>query len=576
MRRFCKFIVILVFVSIASFIVWFSYRPYLGIDDAYIYFVYAKNFATGHGFVYNIGGERVEGFTSMLWVLICSLAYKITAVRFREILMVLNIFLISLSLFRLTDFIDRRFSKKTTWYPSFLSLCLLALLFVMKGYVDWTIVSLLETGLWSACLILLSTFLLEQCYAEPSRNEPLAFGTLLFILVLTRPESLLVGAVFIGIRFFIQLYRKPSAGAAFRAALLPTALFLAAFIGLTGFRLFYFGYPFPNTYYAKVSANTVMNFKAGCIYLLKFLYVYPFYWIPLLMLLFSLWVRVQLLRSGRKAALSFRDYELAQTILAVISAVGFLIPMIVGGDHFSLFRLYQPFAPVILAMLLNADFVRNNLFAPQPLRGKTIPRMAWLIALLPGIYLMNMPKYFDKTDKIPYTVSLLPDFSFPYLYRQSSTELNDFFDFSPKPSIGRIWAGAYAFAYDGPTIDLMGLNNTMMAHATSVKKGLKDHASFDIPTFFKIHPDFVDGYFLTPDELQHFVLPENTPGWGKSFVANVLKNIFLDSAFIRQYQPVLINRATWPSSFFTYARVDYIDSLRKKNFRITPLQRKRD
>ena len=575
MRRLCKFIIILVFVSIASSIVWFSYRPYLGIDDAYIYFVYAKNLATGHGFVYNIGGERVEGFTSMLWVLICSLAYKISTVRFREILMVLNIFLVSFALFRLTDFIDRRFSKKITWHPSFLSLFLLAVLFVMKGYLDWTIISLLETGLWSTCLILLTTSLLEQCYGEPQRNEPLVFGGLLFILVLTRPESLLIGIVFLGIRLLLHLRLWPSK-AAFQAAQLPLSLFAAAFIALLLFRLFYFGYPFPNTYYAKVSTNTVLNFKAGCIYLLKFLFVYPFYWIPLLMLLFCFWERAKLLRSGLKTALSFRDYELSQTTLAVLSAVGFLIPMIVGGDHFSLFRLYQPFAPIILAMLFNTEFLRNHLFVPQPLPGKTIPPLVWLVVLLPGIYLMNMPKYFANTDKVPYKVSLLPDFSFPYVHRQTSTELNDFFDFAPKPSIGRIWAGAYAFAYDGRTIDLLGLNDTLMAHATTVKKGPKDHASFDIPSFFKLHPDFVDGYFLTSDESQRFILPENTPDWGKSFEANVLKNIFLDTAFIRQYQPVLIDRARWPACFFTYARVDYIDSLRQKNFRITLLQRKRD
>src|SRR5690242_13300954 len=110
-----------------------SYRSYLGIDDAFIYFVYAKNLAHGHGFVYNVGGERVEGFTSMLWVLICSLFYRLFSENyFRQALVLLNIAMVSFALFRLTDFLDRRFAGRPVSFPSFPSFCLLAILFVVK------------------------------------------------------------------------------------------------------------------------------------------------------------------------------------------------------------------------------------------------------------------------------------------------------------------------------------------------------------------------------------------------------------------------------------------------------------
>src|SRR5262245_15180176 len=39
-------------------------------DDAYISFRYARNLADGHGLVFNPGGERVEGYSNFLWVLI--------------------------------------------------------------------------------------------------------------------------------------------------------------------------------------------------------------------------------------------------------------------------------------------------------------------------------------------------------------------------------------------------------------------------------------------------------------------------------------------------------------------------
>jgi hypothetical protein len=580
MERFYKFISILLLVGLASAIVWLSYRPYLGIDDAYIYFVYAKNFATGHGFVYNIGGERVEGFTSILWVLVCSLAYRISTTHFRLILFFLNILLVSYALYRLIDFMDTRLLRKNTRFPSFLSLFLLAVLFTVRGYLDWTVMSLMETGLWSACLIVLVISLLEHCYVRPSRKEPAAFAALLVLLVVTRPESFLFGSVFLATRFVLYFYWNRSIRASLRASLLPFALFIATIAGLTLFRLHYFGYPFPNTYYAKVSENMLGNFKDGCTYLAKFFFVYPIYWVPALMMLVSLLSSGVKLWSSRLTAFdTSRDFQRAQTTLSVIAAVAFLLPMAVGGDHFSLFRIYQPFTPLFLMLLFNVDFLRE-LFArwkfPIPSFVPTPVRLG-MVALLPVVYLMNMPKYFREADKIPYKVSLQNDFSFPYYYRQVSGELNHLFDFSPRPSIGRIWAGAYAFAYDGPTVDLMGLNDTAMAHANPIKTGLKNHASFDIPTFYKLKPDFVDGYFVPDTALSAFQLPENKPDFDeKSFESSVLKGIFRDSTFVNEYKPVLISRTPSKQTFFTYARVDYIDSLRQKDYRITILQRKRD
>ncbi|MDB4285448.1 hypothetical protein N9903_00905 [bacterium] len=46
------------------------------VDDAYISFRYAQNFADGHGFVFN-PGETVEGYTNFLWVLLLGLGLKL-------------------------------------------------------------------------------------------------------------------------------------------------------------------------------------------------------------------------------------------------------------------------------------------------------------------------------------------------------------------------------------------------------------------------------------------------------------------------------------------------------------------
>ncbi|MGZ9166993.1 MAG: hypothetical protein ACXW4U_17620, partial [Anaerolineales bacterium] len=71
--------------------------PLIGIDDANIYFVYARNLANGYGFVYNIGSERVEGFTSLLWTLISALVFKFSS-HPELTLLVINIVLASLGI----------------------------------------------------------------------------------------------------------------------------------------------------------------------------------------------------------------------------------------------------------------------------------------------------------------------------------------------------------------------------------------------------------------------------------------------------------------------------------------------
>ena len=44
------------------------------LDDAFISFRYARNFAEGHGIVFN-PGERVEGYTNFLWVVILAVPF---------------------------------------------------------------------------------------------------------------------------------------------------------------------------------------------------------------------------------------------------------------------------------------------------------------------------------------------------------------------------------------------------------------------------------------------------------------------------------------------------------------------
>ena len=63
---------VLVFPALVFFF-WQQFRWDFIVDDAYISFRYAKNFAEGQGLVYNPGEAPVEGYTNLLWTLLLSL-----------------------------------------------------------------------------------------------------------------------------------------------------------------------------------------------------------------------------------------------------------------------------------------------------------------------------------------------------------------------------------------------------------------------------------------------------------------------------------------------------------------------
>lgn len=46
------------------------------LDDAYITYRFAEHLSQGHGLVWNVGGERTEGFTSPVHVLMCAAAFR--------------------------------------------------------------------------------------------------------------------------------------------------------------------------------------------------------------------------------------------------------------------------------------------------------------------------------------------------------------------------------------------------------------------------------------------------------------------------------------------------------------------
>ncbi|MDZ8119745.1 hypothetical protein [Pontiella agarivorans] len=408
--------------------------PRTGIDDADIFLVYANHFADGHGFVYNIGGERVEGFTSLLWTLICS---GVAAVfRSPEIpLFFLNLILGGIAV----GFCLKRTKQRSVF---------LLMLAGAPAWFAWCQVTLMETGLWCMLLTLLGLAVAER----RSRSAAL----LMPLLVITRPESMLWG-VWVILLVFVFAEK----GARLRAVL-PVLLTYAVSLGLlVAFRIVYFGWPVPNTYYAKVTPGIFSNIWNGLGYPTGYLFSGAMVFVVILLLLCVILKRDK------------ADSAVIRIVCFLLPGIG--IPVLVGGDHFGSFRFYQPIWP-LLCLVGAHEWSRL-------MSGRFFENMRPYI--LPLLFLIGWTLF-------PITGNLRHEFRIAKEGRRNGEMLSRMFqDLDAWPTVAVITAGGNKLGYAGFVFDLMGLNSTEMAHVPGDAAHFKNHTGFNRKLFYRWAPDIL-------------------------------------------------------------------------------------
>jgi arabinofuranosyltransferase len=539
---FIKFAITSFFVIINVIISWlFNYRSIYGTDDANIYMVYMRNFAEGYGFVYNLGYERVEGFTSLLWTIIGAIFFKISETP--EVLMLLfNIFLISYALWLLVVYIDRDYKKEGLISND--SLLLLGLLSVVPGFFDWTVLSLMETGLWSALLIILGLETYKFIDKPFNRELDFKFCVLLIILTLTRPEGIIWGVAFICLRVYVCFVSNKNFYEIYQIFKYPIFIFLSTILLITIWRYNYFGYLLPNTFYAKVSIDPLHNFILGIKYTYRFLKSYPF------IILYGIACIKILIEPSYNDNSKKRLFNVINFIFLIITLI---YPLAVGGDHMSGHRFIQPTIPL---MLFGAIYLMNMFYKLENIYYVT------LIIFISGF--ISREGYIERITRKD---NISSEWKIAIDGRLSGEKLNLFFsNHSYLPSVGHINAGGMALTYKGLNIDLMGLNNTLMAHSTYVKdRNLgKNHASFDKEVFFMQRPEIFRWYIIEKYEFDPSKIP--CDNYKFDWVMDVLKNIPEDERFFSNYDYVAIENIKTQQILIGYATRDFIESLDLKYF----------
>lgn len=549
--------------------------PYagLGIDDANIFFVYGRNIRQGFGFVYNPGGERVEGFTSLAWALTCAAAFFWRHPE--KVLLLVNGLLVSISLsiliFRLGT---HEKGAKNAFFIPLAALAVVGWTFTAPEFFSWCVLSLMETGLWSAALMLCLCTLSGSITGR--RADRIVFPAAIGGLLLIRPESMAWGAGFIGLHLIASRAGSGHSFQALRKTAPAVCAYVAVLAGLTVFRLLYFGFPFPNTYYAKVSPDRLYSLREGWIYFSAFIETNG--WLPVLLgaavLVAAGWTLAGLVICFRKSTLRINEWDvMAYTVSAAI-LIGLLIPIWVGGDHFASFRFYQPIWPLLpipLCYLVSrpAQWLLSR-WGTRMTEGHQrllLSAVNLLLALLltRSFMLSNNAKW-DRLEE----TELHVDFEVAHDGRYFGETLNQLFENMPLPSMGAITAGGFKLAYRGEVIDLMGLNNVAMGHAPGERKGIKNHAAFNKDVFYLLQPDVMPLALLRPDEISTPLTldhPQVQRCIQHKWARLPLKDLFTDEAFHRAYTLVYLARGNSPDEpgLLAFASNPYLSALRQNS-----------
>lgn len=289
-------------------------------DDAMISMRYGWHLAHGEGLVYN-PGERVEGYTNLLWTLVMAAAIAAFGSRGGALAISLLGVVLCLACAAVAARLARALAAAAGADPGAAATTASLLVLACFPLAHWAIYGM-ETTLLALLLCLAAERALQTESLRPPSPAGTGLGGLLALLVWTRADAALPAAVVVG----FLLWRPRSR----RAALVAAAACAAALAAHALFRLGYYGDVVPNTARLKLDGIPLAaRLQAGAAFGGEFAASYgPAF----LVLLAGAW------RGRRGAALA-----------AALWAVAGLYLVWVGGDAFPHHRLVVLVLPITFA-----------------------------------------------------------------------------------------------------------------------------------------------------------------------------------------------------------------------------------
>ncbi|RME38873.1 MAG: hypothetical protein D6793_02055 [Thermoflexia bacterium] len=423
----------------------------------------------------------------------------------------------------------------------------------------WNTISLMDTVLLSLGVTSVAIALWRGI---PTRIA----GGLVAFLILSRPEGMIWALGFI----LLDIVNHRARGGKFNARRTLTLLGIggATLIALTVWRLSLFGDFLPNTFYAK-RVPPAQALRSGAIYFQKF---GTTYWMGLVALLWGVHTILRHLSPLTRALRGSDREEPPGALIRLfhmtgLALLGVSIPLMTGADYFPMARFYQPIWPILGLLLIALGDLQANLL---PISYRLRVLTFFLCLLLPFVNTDNWLNLclsrWDISPSAP--IVSLPwhkmqmRFEF-YLPREKSLlahRMNLLFAPAP-PRVGIVTAGRFRLDYEGPVLDLMGLNHREMAHSRQWHPGsVPGHVAFNPEVLFRDPPELLLPY-------------DHTDGYGWqlflrdfSFNQQVLYNLLTSGMFEDLYQLVEIQRKG--ITIIAFARKDFIRHLISQGYKV--------
>ena len=460
------------------------------VDDAFISFRYSENLANGKGLVYN-EGERVEGYTNFLWVILLSIPAKlgVDIVPLSQYLSLISAFLIIIILFHLPYLLYERPPN-----PIFNSISCLFLA-ANTTFSLWML-----SGLESHLFLL---FVISSIAIYLHNPKSLYLPVLIALATLTRPEGILVFGVTLLCKLILE--RKPDA----KFLLIFLLLYLPYFI----WRYSYYGFLFPNTFYAKVGDDIATQAYRGLIYTYNFLKNSG----------------TVLLLPAIFFFIGYRRFKIFYLFLMVFVFTAYIIR--VGGDGLQQYRFFLPVLPIIYLLVQEGlRYICRIKVKRFQIKYITI---GFTLALMP----IFIKLAFAST--LAYINQPIPDRLVEDGKRFAEYLLAD----SNKGKVIAVnSAGALPYYFKSRAIDMLGLNDVHIAHTKSTVE-IKEAKA----TGHERH----DGAYVLSKRPDYIVFG-SSPNPRLMFPGDL--QIFQSKDFIKEYEPVVVRERTGEGWFFVYYR----------------------
>jgi arabinofuranosyltransferase len=295
----------------------YHFKPFI-VDNGYVSLRYSQRLLEGHGLTWNDMRPAVEGYSNLLWVLICA-GLGALGMKLETAAHLLGIVTTAAGIVAVAAQVYRDFPAKVRFISALIGCLALSL---SAPVAVWSLGGL-ESPLLAALLAWAAYFGIRWvATAKGNPRDADAMGLLLGLAVLSRADAALFTALFYAGAVLADGVRMRTLIARARLLLIPILFFLGQEI----FRHAYYGAWLPNTAYVKL-AFTWHRLRAGLRYgLYGFRSEFVFLALALVGCA-ALWI------AGKRR----------QVILLATVSIGWLFYIfVIGGDIFPSYRHFVP------------------------------------------------------------------------------------------------------------------------------------------------------------------------------------------------------------------------------------------